>query len=143
MARVTPGQWRVFFESVQIADFPNRAPWSAEFDNVIANSTSEAKLAVMELIGDHKIVSGNQVGITLRGIDGAPSTTGVRRLLQELGFNCWKERVKIGGSAYTVYVHKSIGNHMPDALIKQSARQFSLTKDKERFATLQPGLQPS
>ena len=134
---LTPGQWRAFFERVPVAaDFPIRAPWSAELDNVVANNMSEHKMAVIELIGDHKIISGNQVTQVLKGIEGAPTRKGVAKMMQDLGFNCWPARVKVGAQACTVYVHSSLGNELDSDFIKHAARKFSEIKDSERFATI-------
>lgn len=133
---LTPGQWRVFFESVPLpAEFPIRAPWSAEMENVIANNLSESSHAMAELIGNFKIIPGNQITSALRGIEGAPSTRGIGKMMQELGFNAFSKRVKIGNSPCTVYVHSSLGNGVNEAFVTEAARQFSLMKDKERFAT--------
>lgn len=133
---LTPGQWRVFFESVPLpAEFPIRAPWSAELENVLANNLSESNRAVAELIGTHKIIPGNQITAALRGIEGAPSTRGIGKMMQELGFNAFAKRVKIGSAPCTVYVHSSLGNGVNEAFVAEAARQFSLLKDKERFAT--------
>ena len=132
---LTPGQWRVFFEGVALpAEYPIRAPWSAELENVIANNLSESKMAIVELIGTHKIIPGNQITLALRGIDGAPSTRGIGKMMQELGFNAFGKRVKIGSSPCTVYVHSSLGNGVGEAFVTEAARQFSLLKDKDRFA---------
>lgn len=137
LGALTPGQWRVFFESVPVAEnFPIRAPWSAEMDNVIANNTSEHKLAVLELIGNYKIVSGNQISQAMRGIEGAPTRKGIGKMMQDFGFNAYKERVKIGSTVCTVYVHSSLGNNLEHSVVAAAARKFSEIKDVEKFATL-------
>ena len=134
---LTGGQWRAFFEAVHVpADFPIRAPWSAELDNVVANNMSEHKMAMIELIADHKIIPGNQIANALRGIEGAPTRKGVAKMMQDLGFNCWKERIKIDNAACTIYVHASLGNDVNEDFVKLAARKFSEIKDSERFAPI-------
>ena len=130
---LTPGQWRAFWDGVSVAaDFPQRAPWSRELENVIANDISEAKHAVMEIVGDAKIVSQDQIGLSLRNVQDAPRGRGVSKLMQELGFNAYAKRIKIGSAPCTVYVHNSVGDVSEDFL-KMAARAWSEKTAKERY----------
>lgn len=135
---LTPGQWRCFFESIEVGEMPAVAPKTAAMRAIVGNSVSEAMQALRECVEGFDVVTTNKLTEALRGIEGAPTKKALSRAMNDLGFDYYdKARINVqGGNKAGIYLRS--GKISPEAdweIIKAMALEFCRVKDAARFMT--------
>lgn len=134
--KLTPGQWRAWFESIEVGDLPAVAPKTDAFMAIVGNSVSEPMQALRELVAGHDVVTANKITDALRGIDGAPTRKALTKAMNELGFDYYdKQRLTLRGTKVGIYVRsaKISVSSIDWQTLKAAAEDFNRVQDLALF----------
>lgn len=133
---LTPGQWRAWFESIEVGDLPAVAPATDAMRTIVGNSVSEAMQVLREYTDGFDVVTSNKLTECLRGIEGAPANKALKRAMNDLGFDYYdKYRVTVqGGNKSGIYLRTArISANTEWDVLRQMATEFNRIKDAARF----------